>query len=129
MKTTSNQTAAFPQILFSALFSALCSLALTFLCTLFISVLIEHAVIPESGTAYAFLAVIPGAFLAGLLTARRAGRQMLLYGLLGGAVFFLLLLLLSALLLPGLSSAGSLLPTLLCTLAASALGAILAPGK
>lgn len=129
MKTKPNPSSDLHKILFASLFGSLCGLALTFLCTLALSMLIEHAVIPETGVGYAFLAVIPGALTAGMITAARAGRRMLLYGLLGGAVFFLLLLLLSALLLPDLAFRSSLLPVLACSLAASALGSILAPKK
>ena len=129
MKSNQNPSAAVPKILFSALFAALSGLAVTFLCTLLLSVLIEHAVIPESGTQYAYLALIPGALLSGFLTAGRAGRKMLLYGLVGGCVFFLLLLLLSVLFLPDLAFQSRIIPGLICTAAASVLGAVLAPKR
>lgn len=129
MKSKQNPSAVMPQILFSSLFAALSGLAVTFLCTLLLSVLIEHAVIPESWTQYAYLSVIPGALLGGFLTAGRAGKKMLLYGMLGGGMFFLLLLLLSVLFLPDLAFRNRIVPALICTAAASVLGAILAPRR
>lgn len=129
MKSKTSLPASLPQILTTSLIAALSGLALTFLCTLFLSILIENAAVPESAAVYAFLTVIPGAFLSGFFTARCAGRQMLAYGILGGIVFFVLLLLLSLLLLPDLAFQHRMIPTLACTAAASILGAVLAPRK
>ncbi len=129
MKNQSNPRSSYLSILRTAVLGAAAGLALTFLFTFLLSVLIESGTLPESASSYAVLTVIPGAFVSGLMSAKRAGRRMLFFGLLGGAVFFLLLLLLSALFLPELPLQGSVPMTLAVCLASSAIGAVFAPKR
>ncbi|MBQ3880721.1 MAG: TIGR04086 family membrane protein [Oscillospiraceae bacterium] len=129
MKNTSSSPVPFSRILTTAVFGSLAGLAVTFLCTFLLSILIEYGSLGEASADYAFLAVIPGALIAGLMTAKRAGRQMLLFGLLGGAVFFLFLLLLSLILLPETPFGTRIPVTFAVCLLSAVLGAIFAPKR
>ena len=113
----------------SGLIAAAVGLILSLLFAFVLSILIANGMLSETVANLGYLTAIPGAFLAGLLTAKRAGKQMLLFGLMGGALFFLLLMLLSAIFFPGSSFTGSVLGTIGCCAGGAIAGAFLAPRR
>lgn len=121
-----------PQILrlaCSALLAAAVGLILSLLFSLVLSVLIANGIFSEGAAKLGYLTAIPGAFLAGLLTAKSAGRHMLPFGLAGGGIFFLLLLFLSVLFFPGSAFSGNIWATLACCAGGAVVGAFLAPRR
>lgn len=126
---TDTQSPQILKLVCSSLLAATVGLILSLLFALVLSVLIANGVFSEGAAKLGYLTAIPGAFLAGLLTAKSAGRQMLPFGLMGGAVFFLLLMLLSVLFFPGSAFTGNVLATLGCCAGGAIAGAFLAPRR
>ncbi len=101
---------------------------LTLLTAFLLAVLISKGVIPEDAQNITALCCVPGTFVSGLLSAKRAGRRILPMGLASGGIFLVLLLLLSVLFLPGLDTWNGFLGILAACLGGSAAGALCALG-
>lgn len=126
---TDTQNSQILKLACSSLLAAAVGLILSLLFALVLSVLIANGIFSEGAAKLGYLTAIPGAFLAGLLTAKSAGKHMLPFGLMGGAVFFLLLILLSVLFLPSSAFSGNIWATLGCCAGGAVAGAFLAPRR
>ena len=103
--------------------SAAAGLLLTLLAMLVGAVLLHRRVLPENGTApYALAALALGTLLAGWMAAKRAPGRKLFWALGAGLVVFLVLLAAGLLLRAQPIDLVSTAASLLCALAASALG-------
>ena len=100
----------------------------TLLTALLLAVMISKGIVPESARNITALCCVPGTFLAGFFTAKRAGRRILPMGLLAGGCFLLLLLLISVIFLPELETWNGFPGILAACAGGSAAGALCAAG-
>ena len=123
-----NEKTGIMTILPAMLIFTVIGMIVTLLAAFLLAVLISKGIVPESAKNITALCCVPGTFVTGLLTAKRAGRRILPRGLLSGGVFLVLLLLISVLFLPGLDTWSGFLGVLVACLGGSAAGALCAIG-
>ena len=100
-------------------------LTATLVIAFILSLLISGGAVGESlGNHLAALCCVPGAYTAGLLSARRAGRRLLPLGLTAGGLFLGVLLIISAVFLPGFWPTGGFFVVAASCIAGGVLGAL-----
>lgn len=126
-ESVNEKTGILPQ-LSSMLIYSLIGMVLTLITAYVLALLISKGAVPPASKNITALCCIPGVFVSGFLTARRAGRRILPMGLLAGGLFLILLLLISVIFLPGLRTWEGFAGILASCLVGGAAGALCAIG-
>lgn len=103
IRDSSNEKSGIMDILPAMLIFTAIGMIVTLLAAFLLAVLISSGAIPEGARNITALCCVPGTFVTGLLTARRAGRRILPMGLISGGLFLVLLLLISVIFCRGLT--------------------------
>ena len=104
-------------------------LIVTLVIAFVLSLLISSGAVGEAlGNNLAALCCVPGTYIAGLLSAKRAGRRLLPIGLTAGGLFLGILLIISALFLPGLWPKSGFLWVAVSSVIGGVLGALTTAG-
>lgn len=123
-----NEKTGIMTILPAMLIFTVIGMILTLLAAFLLAVLISKGAIPEGSQNITALCCVPGTFVSGLLSAKRAGHRILPMGLVSGGIFLVLLLLIGILFLPGLDTWAGFPGILAACLGGSAAGALCALG-